>query len=256
MAMIVLGAVVAGFVQGLSGFAFGLVAMSFWAWTIEPQLAAVLVVFGALTGQVTGMISVRRGFNLKVFLPFLLGGMAGIPIGVALLPSLETHLFKTILGVLLIIWCPVMLFARQIPPIRVGGKIADSAVGVIGGIMAGIGGFSGPIPTLWCTLRQMEKDEQRAVIQNFNLAALAFTMATYLSMGMVTAKMLPMFAIVAAAMLLPTILGARFYLRISEATFRKIVLGLLTVSGAGMIASEMPSFLSGHAAARIVDSQR
>jgi hypothetical protein len=42
---------VAGFVQGLSGFAFGMVAMSFWAWVLEPQLAAVLSVFGSLTGR-------------------------------------------------------------------------------------------------------------------------------------------------------------------------------------------------------------
>ena len=48
--VVALGAAVAGFVQGLSGFAFGLVAMSFWAWTVEPQLAALLAVFGALTG--------------------------------------------------------------------------------------------------------------------------------------------------------------------------------------------------------------
>jgi hypothetical protein len=34
---VVLGAVVAGFAQALPGFAFGLVAMSFWAWTIEPR---------------------------------------------------------------------------------------------------------------------------------------------------------------------------------------------------------------------------
>ena len=34
--VVALGAVVAGFVQGLSGFAFGLVAMSFWAWALEP----------------------------------------------------------------------------------------------------------------------------------------------------------------------------------------------------------------------------
>ena len=38
--------------QGLSGFGFGLTAMSLWAWTLEPVLAAVLAVFGALTGQI------------------------------------------------------------------------------------------------------------------------------------------------------------------------------------------------------------
>jgi len=48
--VVAIGAVVAGFVQGLSGFAFGLVAMSFWAWVLDPKLAATLAVFGALTG--------------------------------------------------------------------------------------------------------------------------------------------------------------------------------------------------------------
>lgn len=242
--IIALGAVVAGFVQGLSGFAFGLVAMSFWVWTIEPQLAAVLVVFGALTGQIIGMVSVRRGFAIPLLLPFLLGGIVGIPIGVAILPSLDTHLFKAGLGALLVFWCPIMLFSRRVPPIRFGGHVADSAAGLIGGVMAGMGGFSGPVPTLWCTLRQMEKDAQRSVIQNFNLATLAFTMAAYVATGMVTATMFPMFAIVAPAMLLPTLIGARLYIGISETTFRRIVLGLLTFSGATMIVSAIPHLVA------------
>ena len=40
--IVVVGAALAGFVQGLSGFGFGLTAMSLWAWTLEPQLAALL----------------------------------------------------------------------------------------------------------------------------------------------------------------------------------------------------------------------
>ncbi|MET0890224.1 MAG: sulfite exporter TauE/SafE family protein, partial [Stenotrophomonas maltophilia] len=40
--VVALGAIVAGFVQGLSGFAFGLVALSFWAWVLDPKLAATL----------------------------------------------------------------------------------------------------------------------------------------------------------------------------------------------------------------------
>ena len=59
--VVVLGAVLAGFVQGLSGFGFGLVAMSIWAWALQPQLAAILAVFGALTGQIIAAVSVRRG---------------------------------------------------------------------------------------------------------------------------------------------------------------------------------------------------
>ena len=76
---VIVGAVLAGFVQGLSGFAFGLVAMSVWAWTLEPQLAAVLALFGALTGQVIAAVTVRRAFDKSLLWPFVLGGLVGVP---------------------------------------------------------------------------------------------------------------------------------------------------------------------------------
>ncbi|MNT47363.1 Sulfite exporter TauE/SafE [compost metagenome] len=137
-----------------------------------------------------------------------------------------------------------MLMARSLPPITVGGRFGDALAGMAGGVLSGIGGFAGPVPTLWSTLRGFGKDEQRAVIQNFNLAMLAVTMATYVGTGMVTRQMLPYFAIVAPAMLVPTLLGAKLYVGISEARFRQIVLGLLTASGVAMLASSLPLLLS------------
>ncbi|MFX6036051.1 sulfite exporter TauE/SafE family protein, partial [Acinetobacter baumannii] len=79
-------------------------------------------------------------------------------------------------------------------------------------------------------MRGYEKDRQRAIIQNFNLTILMVTMAVYLLAGNVTAEMLPRVAVVAPAMLIPALIGARVYHRIDEARFRAIVLTLLTVS--------------------------
>src|ERR1700676_3744261 len=59
--LIVLGAVAGGLVQGLSGFAFGLIAMAFWAWAVPPQLAAPMVVFGSLLGQLLALGTIRTG---------------------------------------------------------------------------------------------------------------------------------------------------------------------------------------------------
>lgn len=247
--VVALGAIVAGFVQGLSGFAFGMVAMSFWAWTLDPRLAATLSVFGALVGQLLAVFTVRRGFNLRLLLPFVLGGLAGIPLGVAVLPHLDMAWFKALLGGFLALWCPVMLKARSLPPITVGGRLGDTVAGMAGGVLSGIGGFAGPVPTLWATLRGFGKDEQRAVIQNFNLSMLLVTMGVYLGSGVVTVQMLPYFAIVAPAMLVPTLLGARLYIGISEARFRQIVLGLLTASGVALLASSVPTLLARHAGA-------
>lgn len=241
--VVALGAVAAGFVQGLSGFGFGLVAMSFWAWALEPRVAATLAVFGALVGQVLAAITVRRGFNLKQLAPFVLGGLAGIPLGVAVLPHLDMDWFKAMLGAFLMLWCPAMLLARNMPKITAGGRVADGTVGFSGGVLAGIGGFSGTLPTLWCTLRGFEKDKQRAIIQNFNLSMLAVTMGTYLATGIVTQDMLPLFGIVAPAILVPTLLGAKLYIGISEARFRQIVLGLLTLSGVALLASSVPRLI-------------
>jgi uncharacterized membrane protein YfcA len=241
--VIALGAIAAGFVQGLSGFAFSLVAMSFWAWSVEPMLAAVLAVFGGLSGQILAAFSVRRGFDFKRLLPFLIGGLIGIPLGTMLLPKLDIVLFKAVLGALLVVWCPFMLFARHLPKITMGGRAVDGVVGLIGGVCGGLGGFSGALPTLWCTLRGMEKDAQRSIIQTFNLAMLGTTMLSYVIAGMVTREMLPMFGVVLPAMLIPALIGARIYIGISEATFRNIVLSLLTASGVALLASSLPTIV-------------
>lgn len=234
---IILGAAVAGFVQGLSGFGFGLTAMSIWAWTLEPQLAAALAVFGALTGQLLSAATVRRGWDWRRLLPFVAGGLAGLPVGLYVLPRLDVTLFKVLLGLLLVVLCPLLFFAAQLPRITHGGRAGDTLAGAAGGVMSALGGFAGVVPTLWCTLRGLGKDQQRSIIQNFNLAILLVTFASYLLAGIATREMLPLFAVVAPAMLIPSLLGARLYLGISEAGFRKVVLGLLTASGIGMLAS-------------------
>lgn len=244
--MLALGAAVAGFVQGLSGFAFSMVAMSFWAWTLEPHLAAAMAVFGGLSGQLLAAFTVRRKIDLKVLLPFLAGGLAGIPLGTWLLPHLDAQVFKATLGTFLILWCPLMLFYERMPPITRGGRFADALVGAVGGILGGLGGFTGAVPSLWCTLRGFDKDTQRTVIQNFNLAALAVTMAAYIASGVVTSSMLPMFGVVAVAMTIPVLLGTRVYIGISGAAFRRIVLALLTASGLAMLLSSVPALLARH----------
>ncbi len=176
-------------------------------------------------------------------LPFILGGLAGIPLGVMLLPHLDMAWFKALLGGMLVLWCPVMLLSGRLPRLARGARLADASVGLAGGVMGGLGGFTGTLPTLWCTLRGYPKDVQRSVIQNFNLSMLAVTMGTYLATGMVTRSMLPLFAIVAPAMLIPSLLGSRLYIGISEARFRQIVLGLLCLSGAALLASSVPALL-------------
>jgi len=237
------GAALAGFVQGLSGFGFGLTAMSIWAWALEPQLAASLSIFGSLTGQLLAAFTVRRGFNWRRLAPFVLGGLVGMPLGVYVLPQLDVPLFKALLGLMLVIVCPLMLMGQRLPRITRGGRLADGTIGAVGGVMGGLGGFSGVVPTLWCQLRGWDKDAQRAVIQNFNLAMQVAAFSGYWAAGIIQPSMVPLFAVVAPAMLVPALLGARLYIGISEQAFRVVVLGLLTASGTALLLSSGPTLL-------------
>jgi hypothetical protein len=237
--LIAAGAATAGFVQGLSGFGFGLVSMSFWAWGLVPQQAAVLSLVGAFTGQLLAALVFRRGAHWRTLWPFLAGGLCGLPIGLWLLPQVDVRGLRLIVGSLLTLWCPLMLFGARLPHVQRTGRTGDVLAGVGGGLLAPLGGFTGVVPTLWCTLRAMARDEQRAVVQNFNLTLLAVTTAACVQRGLITTAHLPQIGLVALSLTLPALVGMRVYLGISPLAFRNVVLGLLTASGVAMLVSAL-----------------
>ena len=240
MWIVVVGGMVAGFVQGLSGFGFGLMALAFWAWSLDPVVVGPLVVFGSLICQLLSIGTIRKSLNLRRAAPFVAGGVLGVPIGVFLLRHIDPVTFKFCVGLLLVVWCPVMLFARQLPHVTGGGRLADAAVGMVGGVMGGLGGLTGPAPTLWAALRGWERDAQRAVFQVFNLSMHSVTIIVYFSSGTVPDRALPLFLPLAVCVVIPTLIGARLYRRFSDLAFRRVVLGLLTVSGVILLAITIP----------------
>jgi uncharacterized membrane protein YfcA len=242
--ILILGAALGGLVQGISGSNFGMTSTAVWAWFLAPQLTAVLSLCGSLTGQIQAAFTLRRGWHWRRFLPFLIGGLLGIPLGVMLLPQLDVGLFKTALGGLLVIACPALLLAPNLPRIHHGGRFADGLTGLGGGILGGLGGYTGILPTLWGTLRGWPKDELRALVQNFNLGIQLVTLVAYLARGLITRATLPSLALLIPVVLLSSWLGTRLYLGLSEARFRQIVLLLLTVSGAALLVSGLGQLLS------------
>lgn len=229
--------------QGLSGFAFAMCAMAFWAWTLDPQLAAVVVVGCSVVGQAITIAAARRGFNLKRTLPFIVGGVLGVPIGIAILPSIDQVVFRAVVGGFLAIYCPTMLvfggkahIAKEIPA-------ANSGFGFIGGILGGIGGFAGAVPTLWASLQAWTKDEQRAIIQWFNLTMHVVTITGYGVSGVITAERAKWLLVAIPAMLIPSLLGAKLYTKISDVAFRRLILVILAVTGIALLVSSVPRLI-------------
>jgi uncharacterized protein len=236
----VLGGTVAGaFVSGLSGFAFGMVALTVWAWALDPRLISPLIVFGSLVAQLMSLGAVRHGFSWRRLMPFLIGGALGVPLGVWLLGVIDLRMFRGVTGALLIIYTTGSLLARELPALTHGGRLADGVVGLIGGVMGGLAGLSGPVPVLWCTLRRWDRDAQRAVFQSFNTAVHVIALTGDWWHGILTETVGWTFAVMLPAIVAPTWLGARLYHRISEPAFRRLILVLLLISGGVLVGSSV-----------------
>ena len=238
------GAAVGGLVQGISGFAFAMVAMAIWVWGVDPALAAVMAVFGGWTGQVISVLRVRRGWHLSLLWPFVVGSAIGIPIGTRLLPLLDANRFKLVLGSLLVVCCSAMLATASLPAIRRGGRVADAGVGLLGGVMAPLSGFSGLAPALWCALRGYTKDEHRSVMQNFNLIVLSATLASLVFSGRAHAGLLPQMGVVAGSLIIPSVWGSKIYIGMSPGAFKKWVLWLLILAGAAMVLAALRNMMA------------
>src|SRR6202051_718204 len=75
------GALAGGFVAGLAGFGTALMALGIWLYALPPSLAVPLVLICSVAGQTTTLPSMWRSFDFTLIWPFLIGGLAGGPLG-------------------------------------------------------------------------------------------------------------------------------------------------------------------------------
>ncbi len=173
LVVVVAGALIAGFVNGLSGTGYALVALGFWLHAMSPATAAPLAAICAVGGHIQSLPRIWHSVRWPGLWPFLLGGVIGVPLGTALLDRVSPQPLKLAVGLLLIAYCAWVAFMRRPPLVRGGGRVADGVVGFVGGVMGGVASLSGPAPMIWAQLRGLPKDELRGVNQPYNMSILA-----------------------------------------------------------------------------------
>ena len=234
----VTGACVAGFVQGLTGFAFALIAMSFWVWILPPQLSAPLVVFASLWCHIISLGKEKKHeYHFSIVIPYLVAGLIGVPLGTYLLDIVQADIFKIILGIFLIIWCPIMYFAPQINLLQKSTPKFDAAIGFCGGVLGGLGGFCGALPSAWVMLKNLPKGQQRYILRHFNFAIQFFTIIAYVWNGTINSSQFEYLLVLIFAVTIPAVLGAQMFYKISEKQFKHIVLSLLFASGCMLVST-------------------
>jgi uncharacterized membrane protein YfcA len=103
----------AGFVQGLTGFGFGLVSMSIMPLFLNVKQAAAISTVFSLLATVTTFMRHAKDYNWRLGLPFLISVCVGVPIGVYFLNTTSEPLLLHILGMVMLLLAAREFFLKQ-----------------------------------------------------------------------------------------------------------------------------------------------
>jgi uncharacterized membrane protein YfcA len=233
--VVLLGALAGGFVNGLTGFGTGITAMGLWLYAVSPLVAASLVIICSVVSQVQTLPMIWRAIEWRRVLPFIIPGFLGVPIGTWLLPQIDAGTFKLGVGIFLVAY-PSYVLARKVQTSSAfGGRGADAVVGLGGGVLGGLAGFSGVLPIVWTDIRGWTKGQRRSVLQSYNISILSVALLSHAFSGLLTQQV----ALATAAALPGTIggawVGSLVYRRLGDRGFQQVVMALLFVSGVALI---------------------
>jgi uncharacterized protein len=239
VALLFLGALAGGFVSGLAGFGTALMALGIWLYVVPPSIAVPLILICSVIAQISTLPSVWRSIDFKLVWPFLIGGLAGVPLGTMLIAHADPKVFKLTIGIFLLVFPTALYFQRMPMAFRFGGRPADAAIGFAGGILGGLAGLSGPIPILWASGRGWNKEERRGIFQTFNGTVLAIALCLQIATGLVKQEVFWLALLAFPGTIVGAWLGTRTYHALSDRNFGDVVLGLLLLSGVGLLWSSL-----------------
>ena len=219
---------------GLAGFAFSAIAGAMLFHRLAPIEAVPLLLACSITTQLLSITRLWATMQWRLCIPYLIGGIVGIPIGASLLQGFSPHAFAGGFGIFLSCYSSYMLLR---PPFTFngGGRMAELAAGFAGGVTGGATAMPGAFPTIWCNLKGLSKIEQRAIVQPFILFMQIATMAYFSKLGILVSTTWTTYLWCVPAVVVGTFLGLWLFERVDDGKFRRLVLLFLLISGGTLI---------------------
>jgi len=221
-------------VQGVLGFGFGMLSMSFVVMlfpTEFPMQKAVPLVTGyALLINSALVYRLRASVVLGGLRPILLGGLMGVPMGVMLLKRVDEGPLLLTLGVVMIVhvaWALRQADPSALNPGRLWAVLAGCCAGALGASL----GTAGPPVVMYGSTKPWDKNQLRGTLQAFFLVCCIVQMTLYAVLTdedggrLMTMQLLRYNIVLAPVVALGGLLGLSLSHRLNQEVFRKLVLG-------------------------------
>ena len=224
------GAFLGAFVQGATGFGSGLLINAFWLHIMEPTHAIPLNVVTSLFISGVPIYKLRKKLNFSKLKQFAIFGVVGIPIGMYLLVISDPSKLKFSIGILLVIYAVLMLKISSFS-INVNNKSINNLVGFISGVIGGLTALLGIIPVAWFSIQRLPKNTKRGTYEPFIFITSIAAIISFAFAGLYKIEMIFDLLKIIPALLVGSWLGIKIYNKINDNLFRKVVLGLILLSG-------------------------
>lgn len=230
--LMALGIFAGAVVSGFTGFAFSAVAGAILLHVLPPSEAVPLMMICSVLVQSTCLMSLRRHIQWRGSMMLVAGGLLGLPPALYVLLHADSTSLRVGFGLFLAAYAAFMLFRPAVHYFKdVRGLGYEAAVGMAGGLVGGVTGMPGALPTIWCDLRGLAKESQRGLVQPYitamQLAALAILAAQHELPDALMGDVLFSLAPLAAG----TLAGLALFGKVNDGLFRRALLGVLLVSG-------------------------
>ena len=226
-------ALFAGFIQGLSGFGSGLLALPFLILFLGVKTAIPLVALYGVALTLLLIVQLRQFWDWKKIYPLCAGSVPGVPVGVWLLNVLDAQIIQWIVGLVLILYALYSLLKR--PAVMELSNGWAYLSGFLAGCLGGSISASGPPVIVYTSFQPWSMHQIKVTLQGFFIISGLLVIISQAIGGLMTESVFFFFVVSLPFLLFGTWIGALLYGRIKEESYRNIMLIILVIMGIFMI---------------------
>ena len=219
----------AGFVQGFSGFGSVLLSLPLLALFMDVKTAIPLVAMMGVLLTVLLLIPLWKDLDWGRIWPLLLGAVPGVPLGAYILKSLNSRLILVFLGSILVCYSLYGLFFKVNH--RELGRGWAYFTGFLSGCFGGAFSAAGPPVIVYVSVQPWRKELIKVTLQGFYFVSGLMVIGAQTMTGMVTDRVIELFLYSLAPLTIGTYAGHFFFGKIREETYRRVILILLLCLG-------------------------
>jgi len=228
--LIILPALMAGLIQGMTGFGAVIIMMIFFPSILPMTQAAGIGGIIMLPSEIALALHYRHAFKVKRVVPALIVYAVVATWSVQLGKVLDTHVLRLMLGVLLIALCIYFLASKNADSRHYPWYVAILFM-IISGFFSGLFGIGGPLMALYFLSLSKSMPEYLANVQGFFLFDGLYITSIRVVSGILVARLVPYILAGMLAGVIGTMVASRLSSRWDLATIKPWIYRFIGLAG-------------------------